>query len=212
MDAGTEPRSVHLIASDPAVRAGLLALLRRCGIELAAGPDTAGTVVVAAAGTIDEAMQVYRAARLGGGPRVLLLADSFSWSGVLRAVRAGIHTMLRSTRPAPAEFTAALRSAYCGELRVPHDALIALLGSGPAGEPVPAPALATACAPAAPSLTTRQTEVLTLIAEGHGNAAIARALSCSEHTIKNVIYDLTARLLVRNRAQAVACALRHGLI
>ncbi len=54
--------------------------------------------------------------------------------------------------------------------------------------------------------------VLALMAEGHDNAAIARELDCSQHTVRNVIYDLTSRLQVRNRAQAVACAVRTGLI
>ena len=54
--------------------------------------------------------------------------------------------------------------------------------------------------------------MLALMADGHSNAAIARALSCSEHTVKNVIYDLTARLQVRNRSQAVAFAIRAGII
>ncbi|WP_246214074.1 response regulator transcription factor [Kitasatospora viridis] len=62
------------------------------------------------------------------------------------------------------------------------------------------------------TLTARQTEVLALIADGHGNAAIARQLSCSEHTVKNVIYELMARLQARNRAHAVAHAVRDGLI
>ncbi|PWS39378.1 DNA-binding response regulator [Streptomyces sp. ZEA17I] len=61
-------------------------------------------------------------------------------------------------------------------------------------------------------MTPRQTAVLTLVAEGHGNAVIAQALSCSEHTVKNVIYELMARLQVRNRAHAVARAVRAGLI
>jgi DNA-binding CsgD family transcriptional regulator len=50
------------------------------------------------------------------------------------------------------------------------------------------------------------------MADGLGNAAIAQVLCCSEHTVKNVIYDLTARLQVRNRAHAVAYAVRRGLV
>ncbi|WP_236652095.1 response regulator transcription factor [Streptacidiphilus neutrinimicus] len=61
-------------------------------------------------------------------------------------------------------------------------------------------------------MTSRQTAVLDLMAEGHGNAVIARTLSCSEHTVKNTIYDLMSRLQARNRAHAVAHGLRHGLI
>jgi len=54
--------------------------------------------------------------------------------------------------------------------------------------------------------------VLRLMAEGHGNAGIARLLHCSEHTVKNVVYEIMARLQARNRAHAVARAVRHGLI
>ncbi|WP_236656084.1 response regulator transcription factor [Streptacidiphilus jiangxiensis] len=61
-------------------------------------------------------------------------------------------------------------------------------------------------------MTIRQTAVLDLMADGHGNAVIARTLRCSEHTVKNTIYDLMSRLQARNRAHAVAHALRHGLI
>ena len=58
----------------------------------------------------------------------------------------------------------------------------------------------------------RQVAVLRLMADGLGNASIARSLSCSEHTIKNVIYELMTRLDARNRAHAVAAAVRAGLI
>lgn len=50
------------------------------------------------------------------------------------------------------------------------------------------------------------------MAEGDGNAVIARTLRCSEHTVKNVIYELMGRLQARNRAHAVAHAVRCGLI
>jgi len=63
-----------------------------------------------------------------------------------------------------------------------------------------------------PALTPRQSAVLGLMAEGDGNAVIARTLNCSEHTVKNVIYELMGRLQARNRAHAVAHAVRGGLI
>ncbi|MFK0252150.1 LuxR C-terminal-related transcriptional regulator [Streptomyces sp. NPDC090445] len=50
------------------------------------------------------------------------------------------------------------------------------------------------------------------MAEGHGNAVIARALSCSERTAKNVIYELMGRLQARNRARAGARVLHRSLI
>ncbi|AXE27381.1 hypothetical protein C0216_09135 [Streptomyces globosus] len=96
---------------------------------------------------------------------------------------------------------------------MPYPALVRLLGAaaGSAAHSAAAPAARPAGADV-PRLTARQTAVLTLMAEGHGNAVIARTLSCSEHTVKNVVYELMARLQARNRAHAVARAVRHSLI
>ena len=61
-------------------------------------------------------------------------------------------------------------------------------------------------------LTGRQTTVLTLMADGLGNGEIASALGWSASSVRNVSYELMARLQVRNRAHAVAYAVRSGLI
>ncbi|MEW2378678.1 helix-turn-helix transcriptional regulator [Micromonospora sp. NPDC047812] len=63
-----------------------------------------------------------------------------------------------------------------------------------------------------PVLTAQQLRVLELVAEGYDNAGIARELRCSPHSVKNMIYDLMARLQVSNRVHATAYAIRHGLI
>ena len=54
--------------------------------------------------------------------------------------------------------------------------------------------------------------MLRLVAEGLDTGEIAKELAYSERTIKNVIHDVTSRLNLRNRSQAVAYALREGLI
>jgi DNA-binding NarL/FixJ family response regulator len=90
---------------------------------------------------------------------------------------------------------------------VPYPSLIQMLGAATKKQ-VALPCPSSGAMP----LTARQTSVLRLMADGHGNGEIARMLSCSEHTVKNAIYDLMARLQVRNRAQAVASAIRTGLI
>jgi DNA-binding NarL/FixJ family response regulator len=61
-------------------------------------------------------------------------------------------------------------------------------------------------------LTPRETEVLRMVADGHDTSEIARELSYSERTVKNVLHDLTTRLQLRNRSHAVAYAVREGLI
>jgi DNA-binding NarL/FixJ family response regulator len=61
-------------------------------------------------------------------------------------------------------------------------------------------------------LTSREQEVLRLVAEGHPTREVARRLSYSERTIKNVIHDVVTKLNARTRSQAVAEAVRAGLI
>jgi DNA-binding NarL/FixJ family response regulator len=64
----------------------------------------------------------------------------------------------------------------------------------------------------ASSLSEREISVLRLIADGLDTGQIARNLSYSERTVKNVISALTSRLHLRNRSHAVAYALRAGVI
>jgi DNA-binding NarL/FixJ family response regulator len=60
-------------------------------------------------------------------------------------------------------------------------------------------------------LTPREVEVLRLIAKGHNNQEIARLLFVSEATVKTHINNLFSKIDVRDRAQAVTYAYRHGL-
>ena len=62
------------------------------------------------------------------------------------------------------------------------------------------------------ALSTREVDVLRLMAEGWDTADIAVKLCYSERTVKNVIYAMTNRLNLRNRPHAVAYALRAGVI
>jgi DNA-binding NarL/FixJ family response regulator len=61
-------------------------------------------------------------------------------------------------------------------------------------------------------LTTREQQVLSLIAEGHPTREVAARLCYSERTVKNVLHDVVTKLGARSRSQAVAHAVRDGLI
>ena len=61
-------------------------------------------------------------------------------------------------------------------------------------------------------LSTREIEVLRLVARGHTLEEVARALSLSRHTVRTFVRRLYAKLQVSTRAQAVREALRQGLL
>ncbi len=61
------------------------------------------------------------------------------------------------------------------------------------------------------ALSTRETEVLRLIADGYSNREISIALSLSEKTIKNHISRIFAKLHITARTQAVVHAIKAGI-
>ena len=65
---------------------------------------------------------------------------------------------------------------------------------------------------ASPRLTDREQQVLSLIANGHPTREVAQQLCYSERTVKNVLHDVVTKLGARSRSQAVAHAVREGLI
>jgi DNA-binding CsgD family transcriptional regulator len=62
-----------------------------------------------------------------------------------------------------------------------------------------------------PRLTSRELDVLELVAEGYSTAEIARALWITEETVRTHVKRTLARLEARTRAHAVAIAFRGGL-
>ncbi|MFC1892960.1 LuxR C-terminal-related transcriptional regulator [Chloroflexota bacterium] len=61
-------------------------------------------------------------------------------------------------------------------------------------------------------LTSRETQILSYIAEGNSNKQIARILQISEQTIKNHVSAILRKLNANDRAHAVVLAIRHGWI
>lgn len=61
-------------------------------------------------------------------------------------------------------------------------------------------------------LTSRETEILALMAAGFNNAEIAQALGPSEGTVKNHVSSILSKLAVRDRVRAVLRGLELGYI
>ncbi|MEJ8281528.1 response regulator transcription factor [Pseudonocardia spirodelae] len=137
------------------------------------------------------------------GTAVVVLTTYVDDDAVVDAIAAGASGWL--SKDADAEAIArALRSAADGVSTV-DAAVLSRLVAARAGS---APAT-----PAEPpdGLTPREVEVLGLIAEGLSNTEIARRLVVGEATVKTHVNHLFAKTGLRDRAQAVGYAYRHGL-
>ncbi|MFH8336857.1 response regulator transcription factor [Streptomyces sp. AM6-12] len=176
------------------------AVAHRAGLDCAIGHGQPGTVTVL---VTDDAERALR--RTPSSGPLLLVCDTVGRAGLLEALRTGA-VALRRADLTEESLTAAVRRAGAPHPSIPYPELSHLLTTGSE------PGSRTPHEDRPPALTSRQMSVLRLMAEGHGNAGIAQLLHCSEHTVKNVVYEVMARLGARNRAHAVARAVRHGLI
>ena len=98
----------------------------------------------------------------------------------------------------------------------PLDTLVRALGTVSGGGMYIDPALADVLIRSSPArdlgLTARERDVLRLLADGHSNESIGRALFISPDTARTQLGTAMAKLGVSTRTQAVAAALRHELI
>jgi DNA-binding NarL/FixJ family response regulator len=142
-----------------------------------------------------------RLAERGPSPRVVVLTTYADDASVLGALRAGARGYL--TKDAGADdIKSAIEAVVRGEAAldpaVQHHVVAAL------SAPQPTTQLPD-------GLTPREAEVLGLIAKGLTNGEIAQQLVVSEATVKSHVNHLFSKAGVRDRAQAVTYAFRHGL-
>jgi len=201
-----------LLADDhPVVRAGLRAVLESeddlCVIADVATAEQA--VAHAAAGGIDVVLMDLQFGRsMGGaeatreisalvdGPRVLILTTYDTEADILAAVEAGASGYLLKDAP-PDELTAAVRAAAAGQSAL---------------APAIAHRLMQRMRVPGQSLTSREGEVLSLVAEGLSNQQISQRLFLSQATIKSHLVHIFTKLGVDSRTAAVAAAETRGLI
>jgi DNA-binding NarL/FixJ family response regulator len=99
----------------------------------------------------------------------------------------------------------------------PRDALLRAVRAAHRGESVLAPTVASRLisqlrAPASDTLSVRELEVLSLIAQGETNRGAAARLFISEATVKTHLLHIYEKLGVNDRAAAVAVAYERGLL
>ena len=138
------------------------------------------------------------------GARVLVCTAEASEDAVLAALQAGAVGFLRKDTLTPEALAAAVQAAASGAGVVAPDLLGSLLRGVTAEGLNGRPTLAR--------LTEREQQVLALIAKGHPTREVALELCYSERTVKNVLHDVVTKLNARSRSQAVAHAVREGLI
>jgi len=150
------------------------------------------------------------------GVAVLVLTTYADDASVFPALRAGAKGYL--TKDASADqIEQAIRAVHAGQVWMDAVVQLRLVTAVTAELPArPAQPGSAARAPASGALpdglSAREAEVLTLIAQGLSNAEIGERLFLGRATIKTHVNRIFAKTGVRDRAQAVHYAFRHGLV
>ncbi|TDV57936.1 response regulator [Actinophytocola oryzae] len=216
---------VMLVDDQPLVRAGLAMLLGvEPDIEVIAEVGT-GSDAVALVATIrpDVVLMDVRMPGMDGveatrrivaadmatadpTTKIIMLTTYHVDEAVYAALRAGASGFLLKDA-APRELVDAVRAVASGEAWLDPSVtkgLIREFASRPdSGLPTP-----TELA----DLTTREREVLTLVAHGMSNCEVAAHLFVGEATVKTHLSRILMKLGLRDRAQAIAVAYHSGLV
>lgn len=128
------------------------------------------------------------------GARVIMLTSSEGDVEIQRALGAGAQGYILKSMP-PKDMVDAVRMVHAGKKRIPP-AIAAHLAEHYADE----------------DLTAREIEVLQQVAGGNRNRDIADRLFISEETVKVHIKHIMEKLGANDRTQAVAIALKRGII
>ena len=141
-----------------------------------------------------------------GAPRVLVLTTFDRDEYVYEALRAGASAFLLKDAPEHQLLAAIRVVADGGSLFSPSVTrrLIEQFAARPAAAEEPPAALG--------ELTSRELEVLRLVARGLSNAEISSELVVSEHTTKTHVASILQKLGLRNRVQAVVLAYETGVV
>lgn len=203
---GAKPVRVIVIDEQPVTRIGMLSVLgaERDMMVVGAAADLAGALAIIDRWSPDAVLidpdltgtEGPTAVRLilerAPTARIVAFARHHGDEQIYRILEAGACGYLFKNAPV-SEVVAALREARAGRSCV----------SRPAREQL-------AERSRWPELTTRERQVLALLAEGRSNATIATLLEISHGTVKLHVRSILAKLGVDDRSQAALVALRRG--
>ncbi len=127
------------------------------------------------------------------GHKILMLSSYMQEEDVRRVFDAGIQGYLSKDKDST-ELLKAIRAVGRGERYLPPEISLLLAKSEHSSH-----------------LTSRELEILKLVAEGRANKQIGEALSLSENTVKNHVKSILAKLNAKDRTHAVTEALKRGL-
>ncbi|MGN6378312.1 MAG: LuxR C-terminal-related transcriptional regulator [Gaiellales bacterium] len=179
--------------------------------DVAAGerdPELAQADVLLVDDRVPGALEFIRRLALIGRPRVVVCSSSAEEHEVIAAVQAGAVGYLRKDTLTSEALASCVRATADGAGVMAPDLLGALLRnlSRLSSDVLEPRGLSLS------RLSEREQEVLRLVAAGHPTREVAVQLSYSERTIKNVLHDVVTKMDARTRSQAVAQAVREGLI
>jgi DNA-binding NarL/FixJ family response regulator len=212
-----------LIADDQAlVRAGFRMILDAAeGIEVV-GEASNGEDAIAAVRRLqpDVALMDVRMPTMDGleatrrilagnanAPRVVMLTTFDIDEYVYSALRAGASGFLLKD-VSPEQLVAAVRLVAAGDALLAPSIVRRLVERFATPAPTPASTRDANLS----DLTTREREVLVLIARGLSNAELAEHLTLSEATVKTHVARILSKLGLRDRVQAVVLAYESGLV
>jgi two-component system NarL family response regulator len=128
------------------------------------------------------------------GARVIVLSNYTGADEIHAALQSGAASYLPKTVGQP-ELLKAIRLVAEGRSYVPADIAVRVAERLPCDE-----------------LTTREQQVLALVVEGASNGQIAGQLGIAGSTVKNHISSIFEKLGVTQRTEAVAVAIKRGIV